>query len=200
MIEDSVVRIKNERLKSLEEIFNNWAKINSRYIKSAGGDDCAYYFSERMNCSMINAACYKTKNFVSLVEVPVERKKIRGKNNSGAGRYDLYIFDGEKDYLVEAKQAWDFDKIEKMFDQSKKQIKSIKKDYRSDICIAMVFVVIGFTDVDEDVLVSHISEIDKIESCGTVHYYPKETRNLHGGGRYESNIYPGISIVMRHID
>jgi hypothetical protein len=194
------VSIKNKKIKALEELFTEWAGLNDRQIMIVDGEDCPYYYSERTNCGMIGAAAYVTEKFISLEEIPIRRRKRRGQASGGHGRYDIYLFDGTHEYMVEAKQAWKIKDAEGLLDDAEKQLRKIRKEYWLDIPLAMVFVVVGFKQVDDGIIEQHTQELDAIKTCGTVHYYPKETRQIRGGGENAKYIYPGISVLMRVVE
>lgn len=196
------VKVKNKKIESLKCLFKKWAVLNDLYIKTSE-EDSPYFYSERTNCGMINAAAYATDRFVALEELPVDKENIGGQVNNGRNRrYDLYLYDKEEEYeyIIEAKISWDMAGIKRKFTDAENQIKSVSSKYRGDINLAMIFVVIGFEKINNRLLKNHIDKLDDIETCLTVHYYPDSTRNLHGSGRSENYIYPGISILIRVVD
>ena len=196
------VKVKNRKIKPLEDLFKKWAHLNDLYTKALK-EDSPYFYSERTNCGMINAAAYATDRFVALEELKVDRENIGGHvNNGGNPRYDLYLYDTKEksEYIIETKLSWTRREIEQKIADAENQIKSISSEYHGDINLAMVFAVVGFNDINDDILKNHINELDNIKTCLTVHYYPDSTRNLHGSGGFANYIYPGVSILMRVVD
>jgi hypothetical protein len=183
------------------KIFESWADLNDKYIDVSDGDECAYFFSERTNCAMLNAAAYKVDGVVSLIEVPVERKRSFSGVKSGSGHYDLYIYDGIHSYLIETKQSWYIDKLPDRIKETEKQVKSIKNDHKHDLNLSVVFSVARYKNVDKNIVEDHIKIISKIAQDanvdGVFHYYPKKAMDIIGWRNY---IYPGVSILISVVE
>lgn len=196
------IAIKNKTLKKIEPIFKSWMKLNDRY-NSHIEEDCAYFYGERSNCSILCAAAFNA-GMVATMEVPIIRKKRRGEGvGRGTGRYDMYLFYKGGEYVFEMKQAWASIEVEDKIKNAEAQIGSIRKAHVNGVNkVALVFLAQGFHEqrYDDDALKKHIDELNKRKHDGVVHYYPVATRNLHGGGKFSKYVYPGVSILMRVVD
>ncbi len=203
-MKELIINIKDDRIKeTFTKLFNKWADLNSMYLDVFDGEEGPYFFSERTNCSMLNAAAYQVDGLVSLVEIPVNRNRTFSEVNSGSGRYDLYLYDynSKVSYLTETKQSWTVGGSFKQLKKAENQISSIKKGHKQDINLAIVFSVNGNKKVNDEIISNRIEKINNISSeaglSGFVHYYPEKAKGLRGS---DGRIYPGVSILMKVVE
>jgi len=103
----SGVQVKERKgLKPLEEVLRQWVKIMSEYsnaVSTTEGGDAPYQYTERANIGLLAAAAWRTKGWVALEEFQKDKHHDDGVKN---GRADLWVYNGNKSYLVEAKYEW----------------------------------------------------------------------------------------------
>lgn len=186
------------RTTCFRKICKVWIQLVAKYCNFWEGKDAPYYYNERGNVGLFNAAAWKA-GFIALEECTQNKKGQKG-------RLDLYVAnrDGQFEEYIEAKQTWSFSNLENKLKVVKKDTTRIPKEKGEYWRDGMLFICPKFTKTEMKnlpKLIKQILEKPDFEKADLVAYtFPQKVRKLTGGGKYRECYYPGIFCLIKHID
>ncbi|WP_140943572.1 hypothetical protein [Prosthecodimorpha hirschii] len=198
--------INSSHLNLLEPVLEEWIQCISKYSDRHRGKYAAYYFGERTNVSILNAASWRAGG-VAIEEYEIEKGK--GKNNY-TGRADLYILIQNKHFSIEAKQCWDNIHLPKRSEFIKNQIENCKSDARNvydGSQIALIFLVPECTKTrhqeflirPQNTIETYINsiEVELNDADFLAWCFPQSNLATEGS---DKNFWPGIVMVGYCVD
>ena len=195
------LQVYGNKLRHWSPLLDKWASLINRYCFLIG-EDAPYFYNERANIGVLSAAAWQV-GWVALEEFG---NRKRGKKY---GRADLYIGPSDRDAgeYIEAKLSWDINKTHNALLRAIDDVEKVRLP-KGDVGIAIAFVSPGIKEeyepkIDEKIkgTIETAKQIAKqIKSDAIAWSFPRYSRILRGGGKYEHLIYPGVLLLAKRVD
>jgi hypothetical protein len=200
---------RKEKLRPLGKAIKAWQRAIIAYCESAEGDDAPYFYNERANISLLAAGAWKS-GMIALEEYPTKKRfKETAKQNSKGHRCDLFIWDDDRGFQIEAKQSWlpallNENKLRNRVEKALSQAcAAAEANTDSSSRLGCVFFAVWWPTAStyrrdsEAQIQSAIQTITSADGDIWAWVFPKETRELRDKSDSEPRYYPGVVLGLK---
>ena len=206
------------KLKPLKPVIESWFKVLEQHCKRDEWEGNPWWFGERATLSTLAGGAYRLPRWLAIEEYATQKRRALGANRNvdkkklhGYGRCDLYLSNGNNDFALEAKQAWqpigssglNWDKAHRSMASAWEETGRLDKD-EGGFRVACTFIVPSIpprkAKDTEKLIEKWISECGWEKGRGwkrgksiAALFFPKKARRMTTG---HGRVFPGVALVL----
>lgn len=191
--------VRSREISTLEDILWEWVALTERTVRSWAPDDVPWWYNERASLSVLAGAVWRAGG--TAFEEYADKKSTPGRA-SRAGRVDLHMGLGARNFILEAKQTWSgagrgnpATRIRRVLERAVADVRRAPSD--GDKRLAAVFAVpeipASQQDHVDDRIDAWLEALQEVEWSLIAWVFPPSVRRL----RSKRGLYPGVALLLR---